>query len=259
MKKTIIAAALIAMTACNKSLIEVPQVHYGFIDFGIAADTEMAVTKAFNTMASEQLAGYNVTLKQGESVKWSKEYSEIDPTTDLKQPAGTYTLYVENLTDAEATPESAKGQVRVAGTKDFTLRAGITESVVVECSAVNSMVTVDKNFTDGVFTSAIATIKGANREFQMGWGHNTDNAVYYPAMTSISWELAVTLADNSTKTYVMPSDRTITTSPKSWTQINFTNSNTDGTIEVTIMVDNEIKDKIEITEEIDPLGGNSTK
>ena len=70
MKKTIIfAAALAAMTACNKSLIENvnPADSYGFIDLGITADTEMVVTKAGCVMDADALATYNVTLKQGET------------------------------------------------------------------------------------------------------------------------------------------------------------------------------------------------
>ena len=44
MKKTIIiAAALAAMTACNKNVIEVvPADAFGYIDLGIMTDTEMA-------------------------------------------------------------------------------------------------------------------------------------------------------------------------------------------------------------------------
>lgn len=51
MKKTIIiAAALVAMTACNKNLIEVSSVDgFGYINLGVSADTELVVTKAENT------------------------------------------------------------------------------------------------------------------------------------------------------------------------------------------------------------------
>ena len=61
MKKTIIlAAALVAMTACNKSIIETsnPADGYGFIELGITADTEMVVTKTGSVMSSDALASY---------------------------------------------------------------------------------------------------------------------------------------------------------------------------------------------------------
>ena len=255
MKKTIIlAAALVAMTACNKSLIEnvTPADNYGFIDLGITADTEMVGTKTGTVMDKDALASYNVTLKQGETVKWTKEYSAIEEV-DLKQPAGTYTLYVENLTEAEAAPAGQKGAVRVAGTAEVIVKAGIDNPVSVSCEAVNSRVTVANNFTEGVFTSTTLTITDGTRALPMAWGHTEDNGAYYSAGKSITWTLVVGLSDGSTKTYRDP--EATTTVAKKWTQINFSNSSTNGNIVVEIVVDGTISEKIEVSETIDPLGG----
>ena len=249
MKKTIIiAAALAAMTACNKSLIEMtPAQEFGTISLGVTADTEMVVTKA-----GSEFDTYNVTLKQGSDVKWTKEYSAIEDA-DLKQPAGTYTLYVENLTEDEAAPAESKGQVRVAGTADVTVQAGVSTPVTVNCTAINSRVTVANTFTEGVFTSAVATITDGTRAFEMGWGHDVANGAYYAADKTIGWTLEVTLSNGTKKTYSKAS--ATTTVAKKWTQINFTNLNTDGTITVNIVVDGTITETVVVSETIDPLDG----
>lgn len=253
MKKTIIiAAALVAMTACNKSLIEVtPSEGYGYINLGVTTDTEMVVTKA-----STEYDTYNVTLKRGNDEIWTKEYAAIEEA-DLKQPAGTYTLYVENLTEAEAAPAKDKGQVRVAGTADVTVQAGVSTPATVTCVAINSRVTVANTFAEGVFTSAAATITDGTREFAMPWGHDVDNGAYYSAGKSISWTLNVTLSNGTKKTYTKES--ATTTVARKWTQINFTNLNTDGTITVQIVVDGAITETVEVSEEIDPLLGTVTE
>lgn len=258
MKKTIIfAAALAAMTACNKSLIEVtPAEEFGTISFGVTADTEMLVTKAGSVMDAAALATYNVTLKQGETVKWSKEYSDIT-SEDLKQSAGTYTLYVENLTEEEAAPAEAKGALRVAGSADVIVKAGINNEVSVSCEAINSRVTVANNFTEGVFTAAELTITDGERALPMAWGHTEENGAYYSAGKSLTWTLTVTLSNGAKKTYTDP--EATTTVAKKWTQINFSNSSTNGNIVVEIVVDGTISETIEVSETIDPLGGNSAE
>lgn len=258
MKKTIlIAAALVAMTACNKSLIEVtPAEEFGTITLGVTTDTEMVVTKAEGETQAVDLSGYNVTLKRGSDVIWTKEYVAIEEA-DLKQPAGTYTLYVENLTEAEAAPSDNKGQVRVAGSADVTVKAGVSTPATVKCEAINSRVTVANTFAEGVFTTAVATITDGARAFDMTWGHNEANGVYYAAGKSIAWTLNVTLSNGTKKTYAKES--ATTTVAKKWTQINFTNLNTDGTITVQIVVDGTIAETVVVSETIDPLGGTVTE
>ena len=187
----------------------------------------------------------------------SYDVSSSNPTIspfDTKITAGTYTLYVENLTEAEAAPAAAKGAVRVAGSAGVTVKAGINNEVSVECEAVNSRVTVAKNFTEGVFTAADITITDGERAFPMAWGHTEENGAYYSAGKSLTWTLTVTLSNGATKTYSDP--EATTTVAKTWTQINFSNSSTNGNIVVEIVVDGTISEKIEVSETIDPLGGN---
>ena len=254
MKKTILfAAALVAMTACNKNVIEVaPSDGFGYINLGITADTEMVVTKAAEKPDGAELPNYNITLKQGETVKWTREFSKMT-TEDLTQPAGTYTLYVENLTEEEAAPAGANGAVRVAGSVDFTVKAGIANTAKVTCEAINSRVTVANSFTAGVFSAADITITDGVRALPMEWGHDVEKGAYYSARKSITWTLTVTLSDGTKKTYSNP-EATVTVAKK-WTQINFSNSSTNGKILVEILVDGVISEKIEVSETIDPLEG----
>ena len=91
MKKTIImAAVLVAMVGCNKSIIESPVADsdYGYINLGVTAETEMVLTKGIITEAD--LAGYKVNLlKDGMQLDgWPKAYSSITDA-NWKVPAGS--------------------------------------------------------------------------------------------------------------------------------------------------------------------------
>ena len=95
MKKTIvIAAAIVAMTACNKTIIETPMADYGSISLGVAADTEMVVTKS-GTLTAEAAKDYIITLS-GSQKNWEKAFSEISDD-DRKMAAGTYIMTAKNI------------------------------------------------------------------------------------------------------------------------------------------------------------------
>ena len=89
----------------------------------------------------------------------------------------------------------------------------------------------------------------------MAWGHAEENGAYYSAGKTITWTLTVTLANDTKKTYTDP--EATTTVAKKWTQINFSNSSTNGNILVEIVVDGQISETIELSETIDPLQGTT--
>jgi hypothetical protein len=163
---------------------------------------------------------------------------------------------VENLSEEEAAPVDGKGAVRVAGSDDVIVKAGINNKVSVNCEAINSRVTVSNNFTEGVFTAADLTITDGKRSFLMEWGHDEEKGAYYSAGKSLTWILDVTLSNGTKKTYLDP--EVTTTVAKKWTQINFSNSSTNGNIVVEIIVDGSISEKIEVSETIDPLEGTTS-
>lgn len=251
MKKTIIAAAvLVAMTACNKNVIEMtPSEGYGYIDLGVTADTEMVITKAATEMTDEQLAGYNVILKKGSEEVWTREFSAIT-ADDLKQPAGTYTLYVENLT-VEETYISDKGVVRVSGENNVTVTAGLSSLCTVACTPQNSKVSfITTADFDTVFDNPAVSVKESDSRtvaMTVGSTHTGADCAYFEPGT-LTWTLTAQLG-GQTKTYT----KVFTAKKAKWTQVTFTTGSTDGQIDVTITVDGEIVDVETITAVVDPF------
>lgn len=266
MKKIIIfAAALAAMTACNKSVLETatPSEGFGYINLGISADAEMVVTKAPTTLTPEQLTNYTVTLKQGETTKWTKKYSAIT-SDDWTVPAGTYTVEVENLTVTEAyanTNSNSKGQLRLAGSSPVTtVVAGKTATCTVPCTVANAKVTfiTDDSFNIA-FESPSVSVSQTTRTVDMGTpasAHNAENitAAFFEAGTA-KWTLTATLkGETESKTY----SKDITLTAGKWSQVTFSTTNTNGTISLTVTVD-ETMTTVEVPESIDPLKGTTTQ
>ncbi len=253
MKKTIIiAAALVAMTACNKNIINeqvAAEAGYGYIALGVTADTEMVVAKA----DTPDLTGYNVTLKKGEDVVWGpEEYGSIEADA-WKVEAGNYTIYVENLTVAE-TYATEPGVVRVTGQNDVTVTAGVSTSCTVNCRPANSKVSFmySPEF-DVVFDEPAVSVKESDArtvEMTVGESHLEANAAYFEPGT-LTWTLTAKLG-GETKTY----SKDFTTVKAKWTQVTFTTGSTDGQIQVTITVDGEITEVETITATIDPITGD---
>ena len=271
----IAAAALVAMTACNKTLIEgpMPDSEYGYINFGLSSDIEIVDTKAATTVEKNN-STYNVYLKKDGVYQWSnnyKEYSEITEA-DLKVPAGAYVIEAENYTEAEA--ESANGgygDVRVNGTSgDITVTAGATtQKVTVNCTPVNAKVTV--GFADGfttTFTSAtvklidgtrnltmsnLATVQSSGEGNSVTYTHTTENntsvAYFNVDNDTLSWSIEATV-DNKSKVF----NGTFTVQANKWNMITF-KAGKNGNITFDISADTSISESVNINQEVDPLGG----
>lgn len=263
MKKIIIfAAALAAMTACNKSVFETaaPSEGFGYINLGISADAEMVVTKAERTPSADELANYTVTLiKQGETSPgqiWTKKYSTIQEN-DWRVTAGTYTVKVENftVTEAYANTDSSNpnGKLRLAGSSpSVTVKAGQKTPCPVKCTAANSKVTftTDTNFGD-VFTlseTSLIVTKGDRtvRYASLGTDHANATPAYFEA-GSVTWTLSTKVGETD-KTY----SKTLTLVAGQWSKVTFSSSTTDGQITLTITID-EAMTTVEVPESIDPL------
>lgn len=281
MKKTIIAAtALVAMTACNKTLIETPMTdsNYGYINLGITADTEMVVTKGITANGVDDIDTYNVALlvKSGEVYVpfWTSEkfdgvtikegyieYSDLSNSKFWTVPAGEYKIVVENKTESEALVDN--GAVRVEGTETFKVNAGATQTVAVSCNPVNSKVTVSKTTAfDAAFTASSVSVTGAGRNFYLNWTAKPEvksntlyNEAYFNAATQIAWNLSVTLTDGTTKTY--SKTNALSTVAGTWSNIDFNASTTNGSINVTITVNNEFGIVDVIEETINPGDSNN--
>lgn len=257
MKKTIIiAAALVAMAGCNKTIIETPMADYGYISLGVSADTEMVATKAISTEAN--LDGYTVTLINTDKTQtiWSKVYGTDEfADTDWKVPAGNYKVTVTNYTDGLYSQNDGKGAVRVNGEGTVAVTAGETNTCTVNCTPVNSKVSfiADKSFND-VFTSvSLSVVDPQTRTLAMTVGaEHTDAGAAYFEPGTLTWKLTATPKLGTESTYT----RTFATTAGKWTQVTFSSNNADGQISVvTITVDDTIDEndadpKVEI---VDPF------
>lgn len=251
MKKTIvIAAAIVAMTACNKTIIETPMADYGSISLGVAADTEMVVTKS-GTLTAEAAKDYIITLS-GSQKNWEKAFSEISDD-DRKMAAGTYTMTAKNISDDAAVEGNGAMQL-VSSETPVTVQAGKTTPVELSCAVANSKVTV--NFADGfgdVFTyeAEPVTLDPAGRKIAMTPGaHETAEVAWFNDGTEVNWMLTVTVRSTSVgKTYTGKFDA----KAHNWNQLTFA-AGADGTITLSITVDDTTV-KVPVDEVIDPLGG----
>ena len=85
MKKIIIfAAALAAMTACNKSVLETatPSEGFGYINLGISADAEMVVTKTEGAGSESPTPDYSYFMvclfdENGTTAIWKDDNTNI--------------------------------------------------------------------------------------------------------------------------------------------------------------------------------------
>lgn len=251
MKKTIvIAAAIVAMTACNKTIIETPMADYGSISLGVAADTEMVVTKS-GTLTAEAAKDYIITLS-GSQKNWEKAFSEISDD-DRKMAAGTYIMTAKNISDDAAVEGNGAMQL-VSPETQVTVQAGKDTPVELSCAVANSKVTV--NFADGfgdVFTyeAEPVTLDPAGRKIAMTPGaHETAEVAWFNDGTEVNWMLTVTVKSTSVgKTYTGKFDATA----RNWNQLTFA-AGADGTITLSITVDDTTVE-VPVDEVIDPLGG----
>lgn len=275
MKKIIIfAAALAAMTACNKSVLETatPSEGFGYINLGISADAEMVVTKTGTT--PPDINTYNVRLLDNSSSPvWTgnganeegwMEYSTAIANKNLwKVAAGTYKVEVENLTVTEAYANPADnsnhyGKLRLAGSSlPVTVNAGQETSCPVKCTAANSKVTftTDDNFKD-VFTISATTLEvkmGDHRTVSytsLGTNHAEATPAFFEA-GDVTWTLTTKVGE-TTKEYT----KTLKLVAGEWTKVTFSSSTTDGQITLKITVD-ETMTEVPVSESIDPLKKNN--
>lgn len=135
--KILTAAALACMAVACSTKVDEP-LQYGELSIRLenAVDVEVD-TKADD---SPDVSGYMVYITGGtDYAGYSSVYSAFEPQ---RLPLGTYTVSAENM-DAEAA-ETGAGEKRIAGSVDVELSAAdLAPVVVVGCSVVNALVTVE--------------------------------------------------------------------------------------------------------------------
>ena len=252
MKKTIIiAAALVAMTACNKNLIEVSSVDgFGYINLGVSADTELVVTKA-ETLDAAASADYTITLT-GSQKNWTKKFSEI-ADDDKKMPAGTYTMTAQNISDDAAV--AGNGAMLLIGeNNNVVVEAGKATDVEITCAIANSKVTVnfDPEFTNVFDIEAEPVVLDPlGRAVAMTPGDHAaegTEAAWFNDGTTVNWTLSVVVESTSQpKTY----NGSFAVTAGTWNQLTF-KAGKNGSISLVIKVDESIVE-VPVEEIIDPL------
>lgn len=283
MKKTIlIAAALVAMVSCNKTLIETPvsESDYGYINLGISADTEMIETKA--PVTGDDLNNYRVVLKKVDNSvetvvdSWNSftgsdsgylTYSTVTNSANADQlwkvPAGEYKIYVENK--VETNCYSGAGEAYISGEGSVTVVAGISNSCNVSCTPKNSKVTAVYG-TEFAQSFDVASLSFSLKESDsrtvalvVGNGnHDTAAAAFFNANTSLTWTLTAELENDNTNTKKNYTS-SFTTEAGKWTKITFNSGNTtDGKISFTITVDDGFNGGATYTYTLDPFSDDVT-
>lgn len=277
MKKTIlIAATLVAMVSCNKTLIETPvsESDYGYINLGISADTEMIETKA--SVNGDALNDYRVVLKKvvnsAETVvdSWSSfpgndsgylTYSTVNNSTNAdklwKVTAGEYKIYVENKVETNCYSDA--GEAYISGVGSVNVVAGISNSCTVSCTPKNSKVTAvyGDEFEDSfkVDELTFSLQESASRTVTLAVGdgnHATAAPAFFRAGSELTWTLKAKLKNDTDteKTYTSK----FTTEAGKWTKITFNSGNTtDGKISITITADDGFNDGKTYTYTLDPF------
>ena len=265
MKKTIImAAVLVAMVGCNKSIIESPVADsdYGYINLGVTAETEMVLTKGITTEAD--LTGYKINLTKDEVqvAGWPKDYSN---SIDWKVPAGNYTVMVYDKArvgnDSELsdvyTSNDDKGDKYIYGSADVTVVAGETAECEVNCTVQNSKISFayDSKF-DAIFTKGDFEVVDEINEREASpvieSAHQEANAVYFEPVT-LTWTLRATpKLGGVEKTYTGE----VVLEKAKWSQVTFSSGNTDGQIDVEITVDGSMTVVTVSPIELDPTQEN---
>lgn len=271
MKKTIIiATALVAMTACNKSLIDsqINESEYGYINLGVSADTEMIVTKA--AVSEEGKANYRVALYKGNDLVWGTEegatdgfvsYSEavkeVNKSKLWKVEAGTYKVYVENVVESNCYPDNAAGSVYIQGDNTVTVSAGISTDCSVACTPKNSKVTFayGEDFTTSFETTGLSISASCEgRTVTSSLTNDHTSPAYFPKEKTLTWTLIATPRNQSSAYNYTGS---ITTVSATWHKITFTTGETNGQIKVTITANDEFTNSETKTYLVDPFNNGT--
>ena len=266
MKKILtIAAACLALTACNEKFIASPvNDGFGYLDINLSTNNDIVVsTKSVDTD--------NFILTLNGNTKWTKTYADYMSNDSNKKVllGNDYTLAAENQTAEKAA--EGKGSIRYYGISDpFNVVAGTATPVPVSCSVVNSAVTVafDPSFNTYFEKGYTVQISKDGRTFgtagetpSLTAGHLDANKIFYN-ISSNAGENTLTCTISATKKGES-TPKTYNTSYKlekaKWHQLTFKASSENGELGlITISVNETLTDAPQDIP-IDPLNPSSAK
>lgn len=161
------------VTGCSKeatSPVQPDSHSYGSASFNIANNFQISIASANSASRAANVAdgNYNVNIKNKDnsSSVFASTYSELGEGLELE--AANYTIAAENC-DLQTALSAAegRGQLRLAGTKDFLVETGKNTNVDLLCTVSNVKASINyaTSFTDAfsTFNVQIAEIGNSSR------------------------------------------------------------------------------------------------
>lgn len=235
MKKILtIAAACLALTACNEKFIASPvNDGFGYLDINLSTNDDIVVsTKA--VLDAEKANSYNITIINSESTTVrSKTLGTFTPS-DYILPAGTYTVSAESISTTKA--EEGNGEPRLYGSNSsVTIIKDDTTPVTIACAVANACVSAKTvGFNTWFKAGYTIKVKRGTREKTLtedssvegNWDEN--KRVFYNIVeeNTLTWTINATNTANEEKVYT----GTINLEAGKWYQLTFTASSANGTI-----------------------------
>lgn len=235
---TVAFLALSFMLSCTKEVENDDD--FGYIGISLKADVDMNdATKSPSALPAEDYADYSIMLYDADGgLLWQTTFDIFSADAEdvyKRVPAGTYTVYVENCTAAEA--EEGVGRPRLAGSSTFVVTAGrVTESEVT-CSVINARITItydnhtvtmdheDQTKEKVLYPAGLSVSNAAGRKLplELSASHEEEKAVYYNVGEDGTVALTYTLvagvyADNS----IMRYDVSFTAEKGKWNKVTMT-------------------------------------
>lgn len=251
MKKIYLAALTLAMTACVSNEDLNPVDNYGYIDVNVSNNSVM-VTRAEQTV--NDLSGWTITAEKGTEIH-NLNHSNI-------VPAGTYTVKVKSHdNETTANTKNTYGEAYYEGTHgNVSVTAGQTATPTINCgTAKNSKLTLVNNTTidgtsENLFTEVKLNATSTDRTLNLD---NTNPSAFYSTGTNVSYNITYKYNGGEEQTLKNGNENfTITIANAATNYQIVLNSNTNGTISVTVKYDDSFTNTVSNTITFDAATGN---
>lgn len=227
-----LALASLMLLSCSKDSIWNAQ-EQGQLSVTVEQGASIFVeTKAANT------GDFNLKIVKngGEDVRYDDKVSAFDGPMTL--PTGTYTVYAENMTAAEALEANeGRGAQRLADTlKNVTVSANQTTNITLNCVMVNSKVSFafDDTFTSA-FEMDYTQITESSRDIIWSKNATLNTEIAYFQPGTLNYTITTKRA-GADKTYT----GTIALQAKTWHKLTVKASVENGQLGITVTADDTV-------------------
>lgn len=224
-----LALASLMLLSCSKDSIWNAQ-EQGQLSVNVEQGASIFVeTKAAST------DNFNLKIvKNGGDVKYNGTVSAFPSPMTL--PTGTYTVYAENITAAEALTD--RGAQRLADTQEnVTVNANKTTNITLNCVMVNSQVSFafDETFTSAFDMANTQITESSPRSIVWSKDATLDTEIAYFEPGDLNYTIK-TKRDGADKTYT----GTIALQAKTWHKLTVKASVENGQLGITVTADDTV-------------------